>query len=220
MEGARWQVVLGGYFGDAAPTDPAGAREFARSLADPTLDELLARPYLIPASRYTFRSSRRRHWEKLSRPPHGLCVLGDAVASFNPVYGQGMSSALLQVEALGGALGLHGNGPRLAAEVARSAAKVADNPWLTATGADFVYSATEGRRPPGSSFVNRYVERVTRAAAVDETVNAAFTGVQQLLAAPPSLFRPAVVARAVRYGGARGRHDSTSSTAAYAGATT
>ena len=200
MEGGRWQVVLGGYFGDAAPTDPDGAREFARSLADPTLTALLERPCLAEPARYTFRSSRRRYWEKLAQHPPGLCVLGDAVASFNPIYGQGMSSALLQVEALGAALALHGSGPRLGPAVARGAAKVVDNPWRTATGADFLSAATSGRRPPGNSLVNRYIERVTRAAAADETVNAAFTGVQQLLASPPSLFRPGVVARALRYG--------------------
>ncbi len=206
MEGDRWQVVLGGYFGDAAPGDPAGARAFARSLSDPVLVELLSRPFHQDASHYTFRSSLRRHWEKVAPAPLGLCAVGDAVASFNPIYGQGMSSALLQAAALGKAVDRHGNDVSLHRAYARAAAKVVANPWLTATGSDLVYASTSGDRPPGNAFVNRYVDRVTRAAAVDETVNEAFTAVQQLLAAPPTLFRPGVVARTLRHGGQRTSH--------------
>jgi 2-polyprenyl-6-methoxyphenol hydroxylase-like FAD-dependent oxidoreductase len=200
MEGGRWQVVLGGYFGDAAPGDPEGARGFAQSLSDPALGELLDRPLHGEASHYTFRSSLHRHWEKLAPAPLGLCAVGDAVASFNPLYGQGMSSALLQAAALGRAIDRHGTGPAFQRAYARAAAKVVANPWLTATGADLVYPATAGNRPPGNALVNRYVERVTRAAAADEIVNGAFTGVQQLLTAPSVLFRPGVVTRTLRHG--------------------
>jgi 2-polyprenyl-6-methoxyphenol hydroxylase-like FAD-dependent oxidoreductase len=200
MEGDRWQVVLGGYFGDAAPGDPVGARAFARSLSDPALGDLLDRPFHGEASHYSFRSSLHRHWDKVTPAPLGLCAVGDSVASFNPLYGQGMSSALLQAAALGRAIDDHGDTAALQRAYAGAAAKVVGNPWLTATGADLVYPATVGDRPPGHALVNRYVERVTRAAAVDETVNGAFTDVQQLLAAPSTLFRPGVLVRTLRHG--------------------
>ena len=203
MEGDRWQVVLGGYFGDAAPGDPGGARTFAGSLADPALADLLDRPFHAEPAHYTFRSSLHRHWDKVTPPVLGLCAVGDAVASFNPLYGQGMSSALLQAAALGAAIDQHGNGAALTRAFAREAARIVANPWLTATGSDLVYPATTGDRPPGNAFVNRYVDRVTRAAAVDENVNAAFTAVQQLLAAPPTLFRPGVMVGALRHGARR-----------------
>lgn len=197
MEDQRWHVVLGGYFGDAAPTDPAGARTFARSLADPVLAEVLDRPFLEPPARYTFRSSLRRHWEDVPLPT-GVCVVGDAVASFNPIYGQGMTSALLQVEAMGRELDRLGNTAALPRAVARQAAKVVANPWLTAAGGDFIYAATRGTRPPGHALVNRYVDRVTAVAAVDVEVNRALTAVQQMLAPPPTLFAPPVMARTLR----------------------
>ncbi|WP_122816619.1 FAD-dependent oxidoreductase [Nocardioides pantholopis] len=200
MEGQRWQVVLGGYFGTAAPRDGDGARSFARTLADPVLATLLSRPALEEPAGYSFRSSRRRHWDRLGEHPRNLCVLGDAAASFNPVYGQGMSAALLQAEALGRVLDRAGTGPELAGDLAREVASVVDGPWLIATGADFVYPATRGRRPPGNRLVNRYVDRVTRAAAVDDHSNAALTDVQQLTAPPASLFRPGVLTRTLRHG--------------------
>ncbi len=193
MEGERWQVAFGGYFGAAAPVDPSGARVFAQHLATPGLAMLFDRPYLAEPARFTFRSSRRRHWERL-RPMPGFCAIGDSVASFNPIYGQGMSSALLQAEALGRALDIHPEGARLVRAAARGAAAVVANPWTVATGGDFVYPGTVGRRPPGSAGINRYVESVTRAAATDERANRALSAVQQLLAPPATLFRPPVVA--------------------------
>jgi 2-polyprenyl-6-methoxyphenol hydroxylase-like FAD-dependent oxidoreductase len=199
-EGDQWQVVLGGYFGVAAPPEAAGAADFARGLADPALAPLLGRPWLSAPARHTFRSSLRRHWDRLHPLPSGLCVVGDAVASFNPIYGQGMAAALLQAEALGAAIDRHGAGHAHAA--AREVARVADAPWTTATGGDLVYEATVGERPRGSALVNGYVDRVMRASAVDEVVNAAWTEVQQLLAPPSRLFHPRVVARALRRGGA------------------
>jgi 2-polyprenyl-6-methoxyphenol hydroxylase-like FAD-dependent oxidoreductase len=199
-EAGMWQVVLGGYFGDAAPTDPAGARRFAESLASPVLGPVASRTPVAEPSRYTFRSSLRRHWERLPRPLEGLCVVGDAFASFNPLYGQGMAAAALQAEALGKALDEVGAGPGLSRKYARAAARICDNPWTIATGADFAYAETKGRRAPGQALLNRYVDRVTRAAAADERVNRAFSEVQQLLAPPPALFRPSVLSRALRYG--------------------
>ena len=67
-----------------------------------------------------------------------------------------------------------------------------------ATGADFAYPATVGRRPPGITAANRYLTQVIAAAAVDRVVNLAFSRVQQLLDPPSSLLRPGLVARVRR----------------------
>lgn len=200
MEGDRWQIALGAYFGDSAPADVAGAEAFARSLADPLLCELVSRPRLTDPAHYSLRSNLRRHWEKLPWHPRGVCAIGDAVASFNPIYGQGMTSALQQAEAMGAAMDQHGNSSRLAHAIARGTAHIVDHAWTTATGGDFMYAQTVGRRPPGVSTVNRYVERVMRASAHDEVVNAALSGVQQLLAPPAALFLPSVLVHTMRHG--------------------
>jgi hypothetical protein len=87
----------------------------------------------------------------------------------------------------------------------RKAAKVVAGPWQIAAGADFMMPETTGPKPPGTDLVNRYLKRVLVAAQVDSDVASAVARVQNLLAPPPSLMKPAImlrVARAARRAGA------------------
>jgi 2-polyprenyl-6-methoxyphenol hydroxylase-like FAD-dependent oxidoreductase len=206
MEGDRWQIGFGTYFGQPGPTGRDETRAFAaEALADPILASLLDRPLLDAPQRYRFRVGQRRHWERLTRPIPGYVAVGDSVASFNPVYGQGMSSALLQVRELGRQIDRHGAGPALATSAPKAIARVVDGPWQISTGADLGYARTVGARPRGQMLINGYVARVLRAAAVDDRVNLAFTSVSHLLAPPSALFAPPILARVLRHGSAAAR---------------
>lgn len=102
---------------------------------------------LSPLRAYKFPASRRLRFDKLARFPDGLLVLGDAMCSFNPVFGQGMSVAIWQAKALDECLA---EGRRdLARRYFARAAAVIESPWAIAVGEDMRYPEVEGPRPPG-----------------------------------------------------------------------
>lgn len=201
QEGDLWTVTLAGLHGEQPPTDLARFTRYAAELPTPGLGEIAARCEPIgEAMVYRFPSSRWRHWEKLPRRPEGFLVIGDAVCSFNPVYGQGMSSAGLQARALDTLLA-HGveDLPRRAAEAFATVVAV---PWALATGGDR-RSPGMPRKPLPERLLDRYLDRLLRVARTDQAVAGAFLRVLNLLAAPPSLLSPAVAWRVVRPRAAR-----------------
>jgi flavin-dependent dehydrogenase len=105
IEGERWIAGLTGVGEDYPPTGEEGFMEFARSLRTPMLYEVKkdAKP-LSPIYSYRATRNRKRHYEKLSSQPHNLLVTGDAACAFNPIYGQGMTTAAIGDETLEEAL--------------------------------------------------------------------------------------------------------------------
>jgi flavin-dependent dehydrogenase len=199
IEQDRWIVSLGCWSGDYPPTDEAGYLEYARSLAAPDIYNLISR--LEPLSDivpYRFPSSLRRHYEKLTRFPRGYLVAGDAICSFNPVYGQGMTSAAMQARALDSLLRTQPDPATLAHAFFKQATKVVDIPWQLAVGEDFRYPDTIGPKAPGTDLINRYVTRVHQATHHDPVVYGAFLQVMNLLKPPTSLFHPKIVWRVLR----------------------
>jgi hypothetical protein len=143
--------------------------------------------------RYPFPSNRRYRYEALDRFPDGLLVVGDAVASFNPVYAQGMSVAALEALVLHHVLA-DGTGA-LARRFFDRAAAVVDVPWNLAVGADFGFPETTGPRPRGTPFVDWYLGRLVGRAHTDSVLTDAFLRVLTMERPPGSLFRPGVLWR-------------------------
>jgi 2-polyprenyl-6-methoxyphenol hydroxylase-like FAD-dependent oxidoreductase len=187
-------VTLVGSVRDYPPTNEADWTAFAASLPVPAIHDLVtsARPLTEIAS-YRFPANQRRLYERMRRFPGGYLAIGDALCSFNPIYGQGMSVAATETKALDECLasGKEQLAPRFYARVR----KIIDIPWAIATAEDLRFPQVEGRRPFGARLVNRYVEHVHAAASCDRVVCRKFFDVLNLLAAPGSLMAPQVLAR-------------------------
>ena len=197
LEGDRWMVTLGGILGDHPPTDPDGFLGFARSLRFSDIYESVrdAEPLDDPVA-FRFPVSVRHRYERLDRFPDGLLVLGDAVCSFNPIYGQGMTVAALEALALRRHL-QPGTQPQ-SGPFFTDLARVVDVPWDIAVGGDLVFPGVEGRRTLKSRLINAYLARLHAAAAHDATLAAAFLRVTGLVTPPQSLLRPGVAIRVLR----------------------
>jgi 2-polyprenyl-6-methoxyphenol hydroxylase-like FAD-dependent oxidoreductase len=199
LEGDRWMVTLVGILGDHPPTDPDGFLAFARSLRFPDIYQAIgdAAPLDDPVA-FRFPASVRHRYERLARFPDGLLVVGDAVASFNPIYGQGMSVAALEALALRRHLA-RGVAPQ-PRRVFRDLARVVDVPWDIAVGGDLVFPGVQGRRTLKVRLVNAYLARLHAAAAHDARLAGAFLRVAGLVAPPESLLRPSIVLGVLRNG--------------------
>jgi 2-polyprenyl-6-methoxyphenol hydroxylase-like FAD-dependent oxidoreductase len=189
QEGGRHIVTLSGILGDHPPTDRAGFVDFARSLAFPDIaDALTGAEALDDGVAFRFPASVRRRYERLAEFPARLLVAGDAVCSFNPVYGQGMTVAALEADLLRQQLA--GDPVPDARRWFRAVARVVDAPWQVAVGADLAYPEVAGRRTAQIRMVNSYLPQLHAGARVDPALGLAFVRVLGLLDRPESLLRP------------------------------
>jgi hypothetical protein len=197
MEGDRWIVSTVGYFDRHPPTDEAGFVEFLAGLPSLAVRDLVrAAEPLSGFKTFKFPGSTRRYYENLKRFPQGYLAFGDAISRFNPVFGQGMTSAALQAAALDESLRA-GSAP-LWRHFFRRAGRVVDVPWQIAAGADLGFAEVEGPRGPMVKLLNWYIEKLHRAAHRDPAVSLAFHKVANLIAPPPSILAPAVAWRVLR----------------------
>ena len=195
QEHDRWTVTLLSYFGNYAPSDLAGFRHYAHSLECPDIAHVLDHAEPIgEALTMRYPASVRQRYEELTRFPRGYLTFGDAICSFNPIYGQGMTSAAMQAKALGECLG----SADLARDFFRRAAAVVDIPWGIAVGADLRIPETVGPRTAMVKFINWYIGKLHVAAHHDGNLAIAFHRVANLLAPPASLLTPAMAWRVWR----------------------
>jgi 2-polyprenyl-6-methoxyphenol hydroxylase-like FAD-dependent oxidoreductase len=206
LEGDRWMVTLAGMLGDHPPIDPDGFLAFARSLRFPDIYQAVrdGEPLDDPVG-FRFPASVRHRYERLDRFPDGLLVVGDAVCSFNPIYGQGMSVAALE------ALTLRRHLQRGAVPQPRrffvDLARLVDVPWSIAVGGDLAIPGVQGRRTLKIRLVNAYIARLHAAAAHDASLASTFVRVAGLVAPPQTLLRPDVALRVLRAGLYHAGHD-------------
>ena len=196
QEGDRWTVTLTSYRGNYPPEDLNGFISFASTLPAPFIHEVVCRNEpLGEAISARFPASVRRRYELLQRFPAGYLVIGDAICSFSPIYGQGMSVAALQALELQNALASGDGEVALAKAFFRRAAKVVDIPWSIAVGSDLRIPETVGPRTVGVRFLNWYLSKLHKAAHTDPVPALAFLKVGNLVAPPPSIFHPRVALR-------------------------
>ncbi|HWC12369.1 MAG TPA: FAD-dependent monooxygenase [Acidimicrobiales bacterium] len=200
VEGDRWLVLFGGLNGERPPVEEPGRLAYARSLPSPVIAEIIEASE--PAGEtvtHRFPANQRRHVEKLRRFPLGWVLLGDAVCSFDPIYGQGMTSAAMRAEALGASLDRAGAvDRRFARRYFGAVGRVVAVPWSIAVGGDFVYDGTTGRKSPGTDLLNRYMARVNVAAQHDDVVALRFNEVAALVRRPETLLAPLFALRVLR----------------------
>ncbi|WP_446039682.1 FAD-dependent monooxygenase [Streptomyces sp. SID1121] len=198
IEDNKWLALLVGFGEDRPGRSVEDFRAVCEELP-PIYREAARGASVREVVTYRQSDSRRRGFTGLGRFPARLVSVGDAVASFNPVYGQGMSSAALHASCLSEFLR---DDPRLdqqATEFFRLQEVVVDAAWAVSAGGDAArLDAENGVEVPEEVRQQRWaLQQVIGATVLDGTIAKAFNNVSFMLRHPFTLADPVLLERAV-----------------------
>lgn len=197
-EADMWDLSVFGVAGRKPPADVTGMIDFVADFAPPHVVAALrgAEPLTEPGSR-TYPASRWRRYDRMTAFPDGLLVLGDGVCSLNPTYGQGMTVAAMQADALATTL-RQGPGD-LARRYFRAAARPIRDTWNLAAVADgAILGESAGSLPRPIRALAPFGDAFLDAVARDTALRDQFLRVFTLFAPPTSLLTPATGLRLAR----------------------
>lgn len=193
-ENDMWMFTVYGMVGHEPPTDLAGMVSFAEQYCPAhMLAAVRAAEPIGEVAQYRMPSSQWRRYDKMPRLPDGLLVCGDAICSFNPIYGQGITVAALEAIALRDCLGYGSIG--LARRYFRASAKPIGVAWQMAVESDLSFPEVEGHRSRLMRLVTRLVDWALTACESDPFVAVRFFKVNCLIDRPIRLLHPAFVYR-------------------------
>lgn len=186
----RWVLTVQGSAGDYPPRNVDDLTEFVASIGAPELSKALGEvefPEKISLWRDT--TNRLRDFAGHTDRPRNFFSIGDAWAAFNPVYGQGMTSAALQAQALAHELAAHtGDGGDLASLADKFYAKTRELVsfcWTSSTALDYrlpgVEVSIDGEPVAVEAGNAEYSDRVAAWASLDKDRYIKYRETTQLL---------------------------------------
>jgi 2-polyprenyl-6-methoxyphenol hydroxylase-like FAD-dependent oxidoreductase len=145
-EDRTWVLTTFGVAKAEPPHDFAGMCALADELVPPHIADAIRNGEPIgDVAFHKYPTSRWRRYHKMDRFPAGILPFGDAVASFNPTFGQGMTMTSLQAGHLRRAL--ESPGGDLAAEFNAATAKSTFPVWTMNAIGDLVMHGATGPMP-------------------------------------------------------------------------
>lgn len=198
IEGDRWIVMMAAYDENRPGQTAEDFLRRCREELPPEFGKAVGNEMLGEVRTYHQADSRRRDFHALRRIPARLISLGDAVASFNPVYGQGMTSAALHASGLSAYLRSQPVLDTAARDFFALQRVVVDAAWSTSTSADLALPHVNGPYPRGYRLSNWISDQIIDASVTDPEIARRFDDVIGMLAHPSSLATPGTVLRALR----------------------
>jgi 2-polyprenyl-6-methoxyphenol hydroxylase-like FAD-dependent oxidoreductase len=199
IEGDRWTMLIAGY-GDDRPTRDRDdyrlrcERDFPAEFAD----VVNTAEWASDVSTYHQADSRRRDFDGLDRFPARLVAAGDAIASFNPSYGQGMTAATLHASCLSRYLRGRPDLGHAARSYFADTRVVVDAAWQISTAADLALPHVDGPYPRGYRATRWVGGQISKVALRDPVVNRELSKVGTMVAHPAALSRPGLLWRVAR----------------------
>lgn len=209
--------ALAGVHKHNPPSEIDEVVEFTRkALSSTFLYECIANlEWLGKPTTYRFPSSKWNEYHKNSDFPEGLVALADCVCSFNPFYGQGMTSAAIGAYSLYHQLSKKHEKARTKQEFYESVvsekgtfskdfnnfyAAYLNDPWSMATSGDLRYPETTGaERGYLAGFAGAFSEVLLRLAREDYSVRETFVLVSNSCIPPSELVMPSILWKVLKF---------------------
>ncbi|TQK31261.1 FAD-dependent monooxygenase [Arthrobacter sp. SLBN-53] len=192
-----WTLTVGSMAGHPPP---AGRPEMLAIgdglIPDRVLAAVRAATPVGEAVHFRVPSNRWRRYDKLRRFPRGLLVIGDAICSVNPIYGQGLTLSAIEATILRDCL-RHGDDD-LGRRFFRACTPRLRMAWSIAVGSDLALPEVDGHRRLWVRVAQPCLAAVSVAAETDPHVAVELIKVTGMLDSPSQLMRPAFVRRVVR----------------------
>lgn len=198
VEGDRWLIMMAGYLDSRPGLTAEDLVRRCKNEFPPEFGQVAGNEIVGDIQTYRHTDSRRRDFHAMSRLPARLVAVGDAVASFNPVYGQGMSSAALHASCLSEYLRSGPDLNRPARDFFALQKVVVDAAWDISTGADLSLPHVDGPYPRGYRLLSWLNGQIVAASGIDPEISRRFDEVTFMLKHPASLATPGTVLRALR----------------------
>ena len=203
IENDQYICTLYGFSKDYPPTDEVGFLNFAKSLrSDIIYQGIVNADPQTPAKAFVKNESVYRHYAENGTWPQGFLVTGDAVCSFNPIYGQGMTAAVIASESL--AKAMQQSNAASAAWAKQAQRKIVNAyraAWTLSTNEDLRWPATEGCKAGFAlRAMHRFSDLIGIAATHDQRVAHTYIKVLHMTATPTALLTPWMVARIFKAG--------------------
>ncbi|MFF6784720.1 FAD-dependent oxidoreductase [Streptomyces sp. NPDC012510] len=202
LEDGTHLATFSGLRGDEPPTDEEEFESYAKRLPHPVVHRWVrgAEP-LSAVSGFRGTANVRRRYDLPGRRPAGFLATGDALCTFNPIYGQGMTVAAMSALALRDVLADPRRTPTTR-RVQRALLAASRQAWDISAGSDKKMPGVVGNAGaagPADRLADWYLRRVQERSPGDPVVGRAFRSVLTLKEPLGALFAPAV-ARAVLFG--------------------
>jgi 2-polyprenyl-6-methoxyphenol hydroxylase-like FAD-dependent oxidoreductase len=196
VDGDMWLATMYGRGRDTAPRDAEGFVAWTKGLPHPIVHDMLIQAEPISEFKtYKIPFGIWYRYDQMEEFPCGLIPMGEAMTSFNPMYGQGMSLAAGQALALRDAA-VQGLGSHLSTRYFDGCNTLNSVGWSVMETRDFAYDTTTGERPPDLDARWQAASAIRRLAEVDTEVHSLSVRVTHLLESPSELARPDIVKRA------------------------
>jgi len=203
VEGNRYIVTINGYHSVINEQEvihkETGFLELAQKLSKQDIYEELKNA--VPLSQPSIFQVPQIIWRKFHQVinlPKGLLLIGDTLCRIDPVFGQGMSIAILEALALRKVLQNQNNSLRIPHAFHKRAAKIISPIWSMVITEDFRYKETIGKKPIMLPIMQWYARNVFLLSEKNQYIFNSFVKVMNLIQPSTILMNPKILIKVIK----------------------